>query len=1188
MSSPTRWRGLRPRRKRSNPLLLEDLETRVVLSVLMPIQWHDPNPQPPALPHANPTSGSKPLDFGSPTPIGYTPAQIRAAYGIDSVMIGTVNGDGAGQTIAIVNAYDDPAFVNSTDPNFSSSDLAQFDQAFGLPDPPSFTKYNETGQTTNLPGTDPAGAGNLNGNWEMEEALDIEWAHAIAPAASIDLVEASNDVNNADMFTAVATAANLPGVSVVSMSWGIDEYSTQQADDSTFTTPSGHQGVTFIAASGDQGSPGYYPAYSPNVLAAGGTTLTLNANNAIQSETAWSGSGGGTSQYEPEPAYQQGFQDTGKRTIPDVAWDADPNTGVAMYDSYDNTDGSGDWYEIGGTSVAAPSWSGLIAIANQGRALEGVGSLDGPTQTLPAIYYASSADFNDIAKGSNGAFSAGPGYDQVTGRGTPRASLLVPELVSFGAASKIVVAAQPPGQVIAGASFGVEIEAEDPAGQVDPAFSGSVTLAMGNDPTGATLGGTLTVTASHGVAVFDGLSIDQLGTGYTFTIGSKPFASVTTDPFDIIADPHPGSGTFYPVPTDASLRAAIAAADSNGDASNTIVLEATTYVLTDTTAGQIVIQNGSSLASKTLTIVGQGDGAGGTIIQPGTSAWQDRIFEVVGTTGSDISVVFQDLAIAGGNATNGGVLGGAAALGGGLLIDGGTVSMTRVAVKGNAADGAAGAAGAAGGKAQAPGDGGAGKPARGGGIYLANGTLVLKDSTISRNLALGGAGGSGGAAEQIAGQTKVSAGGKGGTGASASGGGLYVAGGTVDGSGATISANAAVGGQGGLGGKGGLGGAAGGGGAGGPGGGGAAAFGGGIYLQQGTITLSGGQVQGNSAIGGAGGQGGTGGPGSSLVGTSNISLTGITQTPSGSVNFPTGSSLLNSSALSKLFHGGPGGAGGAGGPGGAGTGGGLYVAGGALTVSTTTLGDNQAVGGAGGAGGIGGQAGMAALLGGLSGILGSGHGTSFSSILKGGSGSGSAAAAPLGGSGGLGGNGGSGSGGALYLAAGTVTLLDDTASGNAAHGGAGGAGGTGGAGGFAGGLSGFGTGSGGAGGSSGGNSGGAARRGGHHGGSRHHNKHQTSAGGSTKVGGFATGGIGGDAGNGGQALGGALCRRRLAHRRPGHRRGQLRRGRRGRQRRPRRQGRQLRPGQRPARPGRPGRRRLGRRAVHRRWHRHSL
>ncbi len=1108
MSIPARWRGPRPRRKRSSPLLHEDLENRVVLSVLIPIQWHDPNPLPPDTTHAHPSSGSKPLDFGSPTPVGYTPAQIRAAYGIDNVVFGSITGDGTGQTIAIVDAYDDPAFLDSNDPNFSSSDLAQFDQAFGLPNPPSFTKYNESGQTTNLPGTDPAGAGNLSGNWEMEEALDIEWAHAIAPGASIDLVEASNDTNNADLFKAVQTAASLPGVSVVSMSWGTPEYSGEQAIDSTFTTPAGHQGVTFIAASGDQGSPGYYPAYSPNVLAAGGTTLILSANNTIQSETAWSGSGGGTSQYEPAPAYQQGFQSTKQRTVPDVAWDADPNTGVAMFDSYDNTDNSGDWYEIGGTSVAAPSWSGLIAIANQGRAIEKAGSLDGPTQTLPAIYYAPSSDFNDITKGSNGGFSAGPGYDEVTGRGTPIAPALVPDLLSFGAASQIAVTAQPPAQVIANDQFGVVVSAEDPAGQVDPSFSGSVTIALANNPTGAKLNGTLTVTASHGVAVFDDLSISQLGTGYTFKISTGKFSSVTTTPFAIIANPTPNSGTFYPVPTDASLRNAIATADSNGYASNTIVLSATTYVLTNTTAGQIVIQNTSGLSNKTLTIAGQGDAAGGTIIQPGTSPWQDRDFEVLGTTGSKISVVFQDLAIAGGDATGGGVLGGKAALGGGLLIDGGTVEMTKVAVRNNQAKGADGATGAAGGKGQAPGAGGDGQIGRGGGIYLANGTLILKDSTFSHNVARGGAGGSGGAAAQIAGATKISAGAKGGTGASASGGGLYVAGGTVQGSGDSFASNAAIGGQGGLGGKGGLGGVAGGGGAGGPGGAGASAFGGGIYLHQGAVTLGASQFQGNTAVGGAGGKGGTGGPGSSLVATtSNLSLTGISQTPSGGTHLPTGTSILNGTSLSKLFHGGPGGNGGAGGPGGAASGGGVYVGGGSLTVSDTTLGGNQAIGGQGGTGGKGGQAGMAALLVGI----GGGGGTS----LTGGGGT-STKPAPLGGSGGLGGDGGAGSGGGLFLAAGTVTFIDDTASGNAAHGGDGGAGGTGGAGGFAGGLSGIG----GIGTHTGGTTGAGAGL--SLGGSRTHAKHQTSGGGSTNIGGFATGGIGGDGGGGGLARGGAF------------------------------------------------------------------
>ena len=165
------------------------------------------------------------------------------------------------------------------------------------------------------------------------------------------------------------------------MSWGLNEYSGEQALDSVFVTPAGHQGVTFVAASGDEGgysvddggnpttTPGIlYAAASPNVLAAGGTTLNLNADSSYNSETAWSGSGGGTSLFEPEPVYQEGVQTTGDRTVPDVAFDADPNTGVAVYDSYNDTDNSGPWVEVGGTSLAAPSWAALIAIANQARA----------------------------------------------------------------------------------------------------------------------------------------------------------------------------------------------------------------------------------------------------------------------------------------------------------------------------------------------------------------------------------------------------------------------------------------------------------------------------------------------------------------------------------------------------------------------------------------------------------------------------------------------------------------------------------------------------------------------------------------------------------------------------------------------------------------------------------------------------
>ena len=149
--------------------------------------------------------------------------------------------------------------------------------------------------------------------------------------ANIVLVEATTD-SNADLFAAIKAAASLPGVSVVSMSWGLNEYAGERALDSYFATPTGRQGVTFVAASGDDGgysvdnngnptaTPGIlYPAASPNVLAAGGTTLNLNADSSYNSETAWSGSGGGTSLYEPEPVYQQGVQTTGFRTVPDVA-----------------------------------------------------------------------------------------------------------------------------------------------------------------------------------------------------------------------------------------------------------------------------------------------------------------------------------------------------------------------------------------------------------------------------------------------------------------------------------------------------------------------------------------------------------------------------------------------------------------------------------------------------------------------------------------------------------------------------------------------------------------------------------------------------------------------------------------------------------------------------------------------------
>ena len=200
------------------------------------------------------------------------------------------------------------------------------------------------------------------------------------------------------------------------MSWGFPEFPGETAYDSYFTTP----GITYVAASGD--SPGVeYPAASPDVVAVGGTTLTLSSSGGYGSETAWDDSGGGFSQYEAEPAYQEFVQTTGQRSTPDVAFDANPDTGVSIYFTPASGGGGwqttqqGSWEEVGGTSLGTPAWAAIIAIVDQGRALAGKGSLDGSTQTLPALYAAPSSDFHTVAAapssfGGGGGFGYGYGY----------------------------------------------------------------------------------------------------------------------------------------------------------------------------------------------------------------------------------------------------------------------------------------------------------------------------------------------------------------------------------------------------------------------------------------------------------------------------------------------------------------------------------------------------------------------------------------------------------------------------------------------------------------------------------------------------------------------------------------------------------------------------------------------------------
>ncbi len=340
---------------------------------------------------------------------GLTPAQVTAAYGLNDISFmnsagKSVQGNGSGETIALIEAYNDPTIA---------TDLQTFDKAYGLPNP-KLTVVNQSGGAVSA-------TAQTNSGWTEEESLDVEWSHAIAPGANIVVVEA-NSQSIQDLMAAVNTARNLPGVVAVSMSWGFSETSSETSYDSAFATPSGHEGITFIASSGDSGGAAgaSYPAASPNVLSVGGTTLTLSSTGAYQSEVAWTDSGGGYSQYEPEPSYQAKVQSTGSRATPDVAFDGDPNTGVQVYvTTQTSRNGSqGSWVTIGGTSLGSPSWAGIIAIADQGRALVGLGSLDGPTQTLPALYAAPSTDYHTVAAAPASFGGGGYGYGNGFGFGS--------------------------------------------------------------------------------------------------------------------------------------------------------------------------------------------------------------------------------------------------------------------------------------------------------------------------------------------------------------------------------------------------------------------------------------------------------------------------------------------------------------------------------------------------------------------------------------------------------------------------------------------------------------------------------------------------------------------------------------------------------------------------------------------------
>jgi subtilase family serine protease len=316
----------------------------------------------------------------SKAPAGLSPATIKSAYGFS-----TSPAAGAGKTIAIVDAYDDPT---------AESDLAVLSSQYSLPACTTangcFKKVNQLG-TTSYPAK--------NAGWGLEISLDVQWAHAVAPGAQILLVEASSN-----SFANLLTAENYASAHAqyVSNSWGGSESSNESTNDSHFA----RTGVSFFVSAGDAGLPAEYPSASPNVISVGGTTLHFNGTSV--SETGWSSGGGGCSAYETAPSAQSGFATYGqancggRRATPDVSLDADPASGVSVYDST-RYQGQAGWFTVGGTSASSPMWAARSA--------------DAGVLVNSAYVYGNSITYRDITLGNNGA-SCLIGFDLCSGRGS--------------------------------------------------------------------------------------------------------------------------------------------------------------------------------------------------------------------------------------------------------------------------------------------------------------------------------------------------------------------------------------------------------------------------------------------------------------------------------------------------------------------------------------------------------------------------------------------------------------------------------------------------------------------------------------------------------------------------------------------------------------------------------------------------
>ncbi len=371
----------------------------------------------------------------------YGPSQIRNAYNIQSLLNDGITGKD--RTIVIIDAFGNP---------YIQSDLSIFDSTFGLPDP-TFNIINPYGATFDSSNPDDIG-------WSGEISLDVQWAHAVAPAATIDLVLSKSD-QDSDILQATKYVIDHNLGDVISQSFGEGETCmdpTLLAQQHELFAEATQKHITLFASSGDSGSAqpdcngdgGYFlsastPASDPNVTAVGGTSLTADlSTGAYQSETAWSVlSGGGFSTIYKRPGYQEHVAGIdGWRGVPDVAYNADPNTGVlthwgmGLYYYYGISPTNPHYFfSFGGTSAGSPQWAGITALADQ-KAHHRLGFLNDSIYSIGrSDGYAQS--FHDITVGNNDVFGIGDyytstGWDPVTGWGTPNVANLITLLIRHG------------------------------------------------------------------------------------------------------------------------------------------------------------------------------------------------------------------------------------------------------------------------------------------------------------------------------------------------------------------------------------------------------------------------------------------------------------------------------------------------------------------------------------------------------------------------------------------------------------------------------------------------------------------------------------------------------------------------------------------------------------------------------------